>query len=193
MPPVLPRYMVTPQGLILKPDGSLFDGPTIDSSLLDVQHLASHVETYALAREDRINVLVTYSCHCWTCAHDPVVHGGQTLIMDGQRARVHDAVRHQASFGLADLIREIDQHRIYVTASERNFGVYNAVFVAGGTAYTAYFVMRPDKGRFNGVRHKLQLFVESAYHAAQPEQGSKTSLTAVIAAALRGDKVKYRR
>lgn len=114
--------------------------------------------------------------------------------MDGPRARVLDLARIEATKELADLIRGLDRHRIYVTAAERNYGAYNAGIVAeDGLAYTVYFTLRPDKGRHDGIRHSLRLTVESAYHSAQPEAGSKTSLTAVISAALRGEKVKYRR
>jgi hypothetical protein len=60
-------------------------------------------------------------------------------------------------------------------------------------AYTAFLILRQQKGRYDGIRHSLTLFVESAYHTVQPQVGSKTSLTAVLSAALRGDKVKYRR
>jgi hypothetical protein len=188
------RLTLHPDGPLLGPDGQPFQGQQVDARLIDVAHLAAHVVSYALPQGDVVKVLVQYSCHCWTSAHDPVQHAGQVQIMDGTRARVQDPVRLQASVALSQLIASLDRHRIYVTASDRNYGVYNAAFVTeDGTAYTAFFVLRPQKGRFDGIRHSLGLFVESAYHAQQPQVGSKTSLTAVLAAALKGDKVKYRR
>ncbi len=188
------RHTITQDGQILHPNGQPFDGDQIDAGLIGLPHLAAHVVSYALPRGDEVKVLVQYSCHCWTSAHDPDHHAGQVRIMDGIRARVHDPARLLASVALSGLIRNIDQHRIYVTASDRNYGVYNAAFVAeDGMAYTAFFVVRPKKGKFDGIRHHLAMFVESAYHTAQPQMGSKTSLTAVLAAAMKGDKVKYRR
>jgi hypothetical protein len=50
-----------------------------------------------------------------------------------------------------------------------------------------------SSGRFDGVRHTPVLSVESAYRIAQPQKGMKTSLPAILAAALRGETVRYRR
>lgn len=190
----MPRLTLAPSGPLLGPDGQPFDGAAVDASLIDVAHLAAHVVSYTLPQGDQVKVLVQYSCHCWTSAHDPAHHAGQVQIMDGPRARVLDAARLEASVALSQLIASLDRHRIYVTASDRNYGVYNAAFVAeDGMAYTAFFILHPQKGRYDGIRHALALFVESAYHTVQPQVGSKTSLTAVLSAALRGEKVKYRR
>jgi hypothetical protein len=60
-----------------------------------------------------------------------------------------------------------------------------------GTAYTAFFTLRPQKGRFDGIRHKLRLYVESAHHRPQPENGQKVKIAVVIGQALMGKKVKY--
>lgn len=190
----MPRLTLSPGGPLLGPDGQPFNGGQVDATQIDVPHLAAHVVAYTLPKGDVVKVLVRYSCHCWTTAHDPALHAGMVQIMDGPRARVPDTARLQASVALAQLIASLDHHRIYVTASDRNYGAYNAAFVTpDGLAYTAFFVVRPNKGRFNGIRHALGLFVESAYHAAQPQAGSKTSMAAVLAAALQGSKVRYRR
>lgn len=80
-----------------------------------------------------------------------------------------------------------------MTPSDRNYGCYNATLRdVDGQFYTAYFTLKSDKGRFNGIRHKFRIFVESAYPKIQPEKGSKTSFRAVIGQARIGKTVKYR-
>ena len=139
-------------------------------------------------------MLIRYSCHCWTNSYDPAFHIAELRIMDGKRPRVRDLARLDASRDLPQFMRQLDRHRIYVTASERNYGVYNMAFTApDGLAYTAFFLVRPQAGRFDRQRHKLVLTVESAYHTVQPQRGTKTSITAVLAAALQGKTVKFRR
>lgn len=187
-------YTLTLAGTLIQADGSPFPHDAVDAGDINVAHLKPHVETWTLPKGEPVKVLIGYSCHCWTSQHDPAYHRGELRIMDGIRARVCDMVRLEASTELPGLIRSLDRHRIYVTASERNYGAYNTAFVApDGLAYTAYFIIRQDKGRFDGVRHKLRLTVESAYHTVQPQQGSKVSLRAALSAGLHGRMVKYRR
>lgn len=191
-----PRFAFTlsPTGQVLGADGQPCTASQVDASQIDVPHLAPHVERWTLPQGDAPGVLIRYSCHCWTSRYDPAFHAGELRIMDVTRPRVRDLARLDASRDLPQFMRQLDQHRIYVTASERNYGVYNMALTApDGLAYTAFFLLRPQKGRFNGQRHRLVLTVESAYHTVQPQKGSKTSLSAVLAAGLRGRVVKYRR
>ena len=191
--PVLP-YLLSATGQVQHADGSPLGAQQVDANQISVPHLTPHVERWPLPRGDTPGVLIRYSCHCWTSSHDPAFHAGELRIMDGKRPRVRDMVRLDASRDLPMFMRQLDRHRIYVTASERNYGVYNMAFTApDGLAYTAYFLLRPQAGRFNRHRHKLVLTVESAYHTVQPQKGSKTSLSAVLAAGLQGRVVKYRR
>lgn len=187
-------YTLSPGGVILCADGSDCDEGAVEANDIDVEHLRPHVQRWTLNGDESVGVLIRYSCHCWTSQHDAAQHAGEMKIMDGVRARVCDQARFEASHDLPTLMQSLDQHRIYVTASERNYGVYNTAFVgADGMAYTAFFMIRPGKGRFEKARHSLILTVESAYHTVQPQKGSKTSLTAVISNALQGKTVKYRR
>ena len=57
--------------------------------------------------------------------------------------------------------------------------------------YTAFFTLKPHKGRFDGIRHKLRLYVESAHQRSQPEDGQKVKVAVIIGQALQGKKVKY--
>lgn len=189
------QYRITEGGVLVPIDCEAFAGQEIDASLVSADHLASHVETYTLRKGDVVKVLVQYSCHCWSSEYDPAAHTPDLIrIIDGPQRRIHDPFRHEASYQLPELIRNLTQHNVYVTASERNYGCYNAqVRAADGLSYTAYFTVRRDKGRFEGVRHQLRLYVESAYHRVQPDTGSRTSVAAIVSAALDGRVVKYKR
>ncbi|PTX41566.1 hypothetical protein [Allosediminivita pacifica] len=166
----------------------------VDAEQIEVQHLVPHVERWTLPKGESIGMLISYSCHCWSSSLDPIHPDDLLRIMDGTRPRVVDMARLEASHYLPDLMRGLDQHRVYVTASERNYAVYNMSFIADdGLCYTAFFKVRPKKGRYNGARHHLELFVESAYHTVQPQKGTKTKLAAVLSEGLKGRMVKYRR
>lgn len=189
------QYRITEGGVLLPIGCEDFTGQEIDANLVSADHLASNVETYTLSKGDLVKVLVSYSCHCWSSAYDPASHTSDLIrINDGAQQRVHDPARHELSYQLPELIRQLTHHNVYVTASERNYGCYNAkVLAADGLFYTAYFTVRRDKGRFNGIRHSLRLNVESAYLRVQPDHGSRTSINAIVAAALDGRVIKYKR
>lgn len=166
----------------------------IDAADVSVPHLESHVEIFTIDATDSVKILIEYSCHCWSRNFDPIADEGQIQFLDNKRPRVFDPERYKASTELNLLLKELPTHRIFVTKSDRNYGCYNAQLTdANGFFYTAYFTLRRDKGRFNGIRHSLRLFVESAYAKGQPEAGHKTSFKAVVGKARKGQMVKYRR
>lgn len=186
-------FVLSADGRILNDDGSPCGLPEIDANEVSVPHLQPHVETYALDEREQVKILIQYSCHCWTCSYDEALHAGRIRLMDHNRPRALDPVRLGASARLADLMRGLPYNRIYVTRSDRNYGCYNAtVRDADGLSYTAYFTLRRNKGRFNGIRHKFRLFVESAYARPQQEPGMKTSFRAMVGKAREGKMVKYR-
>lgn len=177
-------------------DGSAAFIPSVDHSVIRAPHLDAHVLAFPFTVDDadEIKILIRYSCHCWSRGLEDGERPAGTVFMDGKRARVFDPDRYEASLHLPELLRGLPTNRIYVTRSDRNYGVYNARLVnPDGHAYTAYFQLKNRKGRFDGIRHKLELTVESAYAKAQPEPGGKTGFKAVIAKALHGRTVKYRR
>lgn len=186
------RHVVGPDGTLTDTSGAAVTPQVIESTGLHVPHLAPHILTVDLPKGDRVNILVEYSCHCWTRTFDPAAHAGQMQIMDGTRPRAFCRLRFAASVDLATLLGTLPQNRLYLTPSDRNYGTYNAtMMLADGTAYTAFFTLRPHKGRFDGIRHKLRLYVESAHHRPQPENGQKVKIAVVIGQALMGKKVKY--
>ena len=186
------QYRVTGEGVVLQQDDSPFPGDRLDAGLVAADHLSSHVEAFLLPQGESVGILVSYSCHCWTSSHEETAHAGMLRFADGTRDRVFDAARFEASRALPELMRGLMGHRIYLTASDRNYGCYNAsVIDADGLAYTAFFTLKAGKGRFDGRRHKLVLRVESAYLCTQPQLGMRASFVAVLSAALKGRMLKY--
>ena len=192
------RYRLDSDGQLNGEDGSTWDDGRIDADHIEVLHPVPHVVTFDVGtnkQSDCAKVLVRYSCHCWSSEWDDERSAGKIRIKDGARERSFDPVRFNASRDLPALIKALQQIPVYATRSERNYGCYNAAHLdEEGTAYTAYFTMRPQRGKFNGIRHTLLLQVESAYLRDQPEEGrSKTSLRAIISASRQRRLVRYRR
>lgn len=139
-------YCLSQTGQVLHADGSPFAAPEVEATDIAVPHLTPHVERWTLPKGESIGVLIRYSCHCWTSSFSPDHHTGELRIMDGIHPRVGDLVRLEASTELPTLMRTMYQHFIYVTASERNYGVYNMAFTASdGLSYTAFFMVRPRR------------------------------------------------
>ncbi|PCJ87048.1 MAG: hypothetical protein COA52_14495 [Hyphomicrobiales bacterium] len=186
-------HNISPLGQVYLSDGNLFSETEIDVTLIAVEHLHPHVETFQLDANSHVKVLIQYSCHCWTCGWDDTLHGEQTRFLDHAQPRAFDPTRFNASINLSNLMRGLPQNRIFITQSDRNYGCYNATLADDdGHFYTAYFTVRMKKGKFDGIRHKFVLFVESAYTKTQQEPGMKTSFRAVIGKAREGKMVKYR-
>lgn len=188
------RYNVAADGSLSDNGEAIVSPGQIEHMLLHVEHLAPHILTINLPRGERINILVVYSCHCWSEGFEAEKHEGQMKIMDGIRSRAFCPDRYTASMDLKDLFEGLSRNRIYLTQSDRNYGTYNATKIRDdGTAYTAFFTLKAQKGKFDGIRHKLRLFVESAYSCPQPEAGQKVKAAAMVGQALKGTKVKYYR
>jgi len=188
------RYTVAADGSLSDNGAAIVSPAQIEHTRLKVEHLAPHNLTIELPKGERVNILVVYSCHCWSEGFELPKHNGQMKIMDGTRARAFCPDRFMTSTNLRELLEGLPRNRIYLTRSDRNYGTYNATkILEDGTAYTAFFTLKAHKGRFDGIRHKLRLFVESAYSCPQPEAGQKVKAAAMVGQALKGTKVKYYR
>ncbi len=186
------RYQITRQGLFRADNGEKFVIGAISDREVYVGHLQPHILTITLPAGEQCKIIVFYSSHCWTRKFDPQTHAGHMKIMDGRQARVFCPDRFEASKALPGLLANLTENRVYLTRTDRNYGSYRVSEIRDdGRAYTAYFTVRRDKGRFNGIRHKLRLFVESAYNRDQPEPGQNVKITTIVSKALRGEKVKY--
>jgi hypothetical protein len=188
------RYSVSDTGILTDETGAVVSRANILDTRLHVPHLAPHILTLTLPKGDTVNIVVYYSSHCWTRTYDTEEHAGHMKIMDASRPRAFCPDRYAASIVLPDLLANLSQNKLYLTPSDRNYGTYNATAILeDGTAYTAFFTLKSKKGRFDGIRHKLRLYVESAHHRPQPENGQKVSIAVIVSKALKGEKVKYSR
>ncbi len=185
---------------VLMKDGGLLDSqgcpvalPVVESFQVRVPHLCPYVLNFQMPRGDVIGLKVQFSCHCWTEGYDPALHTPKhQLIMDGNRARVFSRARYESSLNLRELLGALSSCTMYWTASDRNYGVYNATLIIDGLAYTAFFTLAKERGRFDGNRYHLVMGVESAYFAPQPSKGLKVRAAAAIDAALNNRKFRYR-
>jgi hypothetical protein len=83
---------------------------------------------------------------------------------------------------------------MFVAPSDRNYRTYCSSWkAANGDPYSAFFTLKPHKGKHGSQRHKLRLFVESAYRRPVDTDASKTSFVAAASAALQGKMIKRRR
>ena len=160
-----------------------------------VGHLTSHVVSYSLPDRDTVKVRVIYTSHCWNEAYDSNLHSGKIRFMDGKWPRAFCPERYRLSFGLKELIEGLPGNKIYMTPAERNFGTYNGVKILDdGTAYIAFFTIKGEKGRFDGVRHRLTLYVESAYLCTPLKKiGQKTGFAALLTSAIKGKPLSFKR
>jgi len=188
------RFTVAADGSLSDNGAAIVAPAQIEHSRLQVEHLAPHILTITLPKGERVNILVVYSCHCWSEGFQDTKHDGQMKIIDGTRSRAFCPDRFIASKNLRELLEGLPRNKIYLTRSDRNYGTYNATKIfEDGTAYTAFFTLKAQKGRFDGIRHKLRLFVESAYSCPQPEVGQTVKAAVMVGQALKGTKVKYYR
>lgn len=191
---------------LLQPDGRVFDAATalevgapalIYHEMVDVPHLAPHVMTVTMPQGDLVKIRVAYSCHCFTEGHDQEKHqGDQVVIMDGQRPRVFDQRRYDLSRTLPALIAGLPDHRVYMLPPkqrrEPNFTAFDAqVELEDGLVYRVFFVLRDKRGREGKVRHRLELFVESAYPTTKDVKGMRIKFVTLVGATLRGEKIPY--
>ena len=168
---------------------------------VEVPHLVSHVVTFdvgANGNVDKAKVLVWYSSHCWSSRWNDDDASGRARFKDGTRDRAFNPERFNASLGLPTLIKKLPEIQVFRPAMGENYGCYNSREINDeGLAYTAYFTMQHKKKgeyRFNGIRTKLLLRVQSAYLRKQPDAtNSNTSLRPVIGAARHGKMVRRRR
>ncbi len=119
------RLLLGTDGLLRSRTGRVWAGDRIDAARIEVPHLAPHVmtlDTGGTGGGDAVRILVRYSCHCWSSGWDGGGPPPEFLIMDGNRARVFDRTRFDASLELPDLIAALPEIQVYVTRSERNYG-----------------------------------------------------------------------
>ena len=172
---------------------SLNDG--VADNLIHVPHLAPHVIQIAMPRGENIKIKIIYSSHCWSEEYkqeEHILKKPSILVFDNAKRRIFNKDRFEKSKILPEFLAQLPSHKLYLTPSDRNYGVYNASKIVDDCVYTAFFTLKKNKGRLNRIRHSLLMRVESAYVIPQPSKGMKTKISVAIDKALKGEKLKYR-
>jgi hypothetical protein len=171
--------------------GFLFDGignGVVLSQVQDVEcsvvHLTPFVFPVVMPKGEEVKIWVTFASHCWTETFSQATHAGMTKFMDHKRERAFSAERFRLSLGLPDLVTGMTAHKCYYSKNNRNYMAADArVELSDGTNYWMFFVMKNQKGRWNGVRYRLQMRIESAY-LTQPQVGVKSSFVNLVSKAM---------
>ena len=71
--------------------------------------------------------------------------------------------RFNWSTNLNNLFTNLENNSFFLSNAERNYGTYSVQMNNNENLYTVFFSLKNEKGRFNGIRYQLVLFVESAY------------------------------
>ena len=185
-------YIMDSDGRLWDRQGNIVILEHVADTDVDVEHLAPFVIVGALPKGEEIKILIEFASHCWTEDYDTARHERRLKIMDHKRPRAFDPDRYELSRSLAGIIRELPGQKCYITPAERNYMSFDSrVRLPNGEDYRVFFSIKNKKGKWNRVRYRLELFVESAYPTKDPKLGSETSFPNIVSHALRGEMVKY--
>lgn len=189
MPPI---YAINSVGQILDHAGTILNLASVQDTDISVPHLTPFIFTETLPKGEVIKILVTFASHCWTEEFDTAKHQGQTIIYDHKNPRAFDGQRFSLSIDLPAMIQALHNHECYLTPEKRNYmAIDGRVTLPDGQNYRVVFVIKFNRGRWNSVRYRLELFVESAYPTPDPPAGRSVAFKTIIAKALKGEMVKY--
>ena len=111
-------------------------------------------------------------------------------IKDGKNSRVFCNDRFNWSTNLNNLFTNLENNRFFLSNAERNYGTYSVQVNNNKNLYTAFFRLKNEKGKFNGIRYQLVLFVESAYFREKPKKVQNVKIATIVSKALEGEMVK---
>jgi len=184
------RVYLQSDGTYHDENGNKISSTTVDADDVNVQHLEPYVFRFQMKHSD-VGIRVVFSCHCWSETFDSLVHGPNCIIVrDGNKERVFCQNRYNHSPLIHGLIENMSDYKVYITTSERNYGLYNIDLSIGmDSYYTVFFTLKKDKGKYNGKRHSLSLYVESAYYRGLDCKLRGTKALAIVDATLTGKKI----
>jgi hypothetical protein len=129
-----------------------------------------------------IDVIVSYSCHCFTEGFDASVHGPDHTYTYGRETRAFDVTRYNCSLQLPAVIQSVLNAHIH-RANKNNY-TYVAQIPAQptlpGRHYSIFFDLKKDSDKKDTVR----MYVQSAYLSplkGGPEKWRFKSLVGQIA------------
>lgn len=187
-----PAYTINNMGQISDRTGTIINFSRIDDTEIEVPHLTPFIFTETLPNGQTVKILVSFASHCWTESYDAVKHAGQTIIMDHKWERAFDAQRFALSAGLPAMVQGLQGHNCYLTPEKRNYmAIDGRVSLPNGQNYRVVFKMKFNRGKYDGVRFRLEMFVESAYPTSDPPAGRSVGFSTIVAKALKGEIVKY--
>lgn len=190
--PVQPPYVISQDGLLFDRAGTCVTLPSVQDTDVEVSHLVPFVFSVDLPKGESTKVVVEFASHCWTDSFDAAKHAGQMVVHDHRRPRVFAPQRYELSVGLPRMIRELAAHTCYLTPQKRNFMAFDGrLKLPSGEDYRVFFTMRGQKGRWDGVRYRLRMFVESAYPTSDPVVGMEVSFVNIVSKTLRNEKIRY--
>jgi len=165
------------------------------------QHLTQHVVSYNMPKGDVVKVKVTYSCHCYTHGYDEVKYPEESLdnsiVINDSRMRIFDKERYDASLNIPRIISNLQRYKVYITKPklrlDRNYTTFDScVKSPNGDHYRLFFTLKRNKGRFDGVRFNLEMYVESAYFSGNQINGMEYNFTSLLNNTLLGKEVTYK-
>jgi len=109
----------------------------------------------------RINVV--YSSHCFTVKFQAGKHRRKMMIWDRGMARAFDDERFEFSKLLPKIIERLPKAQVNQTHEVRNYVYVTDLKRTDGRQYLTFFRLERAS---SGAAHDLELFVESAYLAA---------------------------
>ena len=184
------KYKLIKDGNIIGSNNQIYNGKEINNTNISIDHLRDHIITIQLPKGQIIKIKVKYSCHCWTRKFDEHKDEDQIKIMDGKNSRVFCNDRFNWSTNLNNLFTNLENNRFFLSNAERNYGTYSVQVNNNKNLYTAFFRLKNEKGKFNGIRYQLVLFVESAYFREKPKKVQNVKIATIVSKALEGEMVK---
>lgn len=134
-----------------------------------------------------VSVVVHFSCHCFTEAHDPGLHTPDLIYRHRGEVRAFQVDRYELSKKLPAIIESLPTRKVFFT-KETNYLVVESIDQDGRrVSYTVFF----DLKRARGIGYDLAMTVESAYvKDVLPKHLDKISFRILAAKTLAGQKVR---
>lgn len=151
---------------------SAFKSIKIRGTTYGFDHLLPLTIEVAADKDDpsrKLTVLINFSCHCFTDALDKATHTPDYHYIHEGDERAFSLARYQHSLSLPDILKAIENKRVYFT-HEKSFVLVETIDEAGAKVpYTVFLDVK--KGNKRGI--DVVVSIVSAY--AKPDMTSWAS------------------